>query len=134
MAEILEKDVTYNTAGVAVVTTTETILATSPQIKVPVQTARVLVKGFCLINPGTGATALNFALRRGTAVTGTRIDNNLTRGLAGAAGTVEEAAVQALDSVNNVESVQYVLTCKQTAATGNASVDEAVIEVEVLNG
>ncbi|MCL6552921.1 MAG: hypothetical protein K6W08_07355 [Firmicutes bacterium] len=115
-------------------TTSETVVITSPLIKIPVSTCRVWITGSCQLTSGTGTTAVTVRIRRGTTTAGTLIGAGNSEAIKTAAGSTEPFGLSVVDTLAGADAVQYVLTLQQTAATGNGSVLQAALDVEVLNG
>ncbi len=112
------------------VTTAETIMATSPPINLTQDGALVLL--FWQIEGvlGVGATAFQIRLRRGTLVTSPLVNVNGGQTLAASTNFLSGGAYP--DSPGIVAEQQYTLTCQQVSATGNASINDAFIGVMVL--
>jgi hypothetical protein len=134
MAELLEKEVAHSTTAVSIPTTSETVVITSPLVKIPVSTCRVWVAGRCQLTSGTGTTAVTVRIRRGTTTAGTLIGAGISEAIKSAAGSTEPFALSVVDTLAGADAVQYVLTLQQAGATANGSVPQAAIDVEVLNG
>lgn len=134
MAELIEKEVAHSTTDVTVPTTTETVAITSPAVKIPVATCRVLVTAWCQLTSGAGTTTVTLRIRRGTTTGGTQIGEAIAEPLKTAAGSTEPFSIMVVDALANAASAEYVLTVQQAGATGNGTVVQAAIDVEVLGG
>jgi hypothetical protein len=134
MADLVEKDVSTATGNVTITTTTEKVAITSPAVRVPLQTARVLVKGWAQVTTGADTTALTPRLRKGDAITGTLLGEANAEAVKAAAGSTEAVQCWAIDTVSNVDSVQYSFTVQQTGASADGTIVQSGIDVEVLNG
>lgn len=134
MADVVEKDALTASGNVAVATTTETVAITSPNVRVPLQSARVLVTAWCQLTTGADTTAVTPRIRRGSTTSGTLVGEANAETVKAAAGSTEPIVFTAIDTVSNVDSVAYSLTVQQTGATADGSVLQSGITVEVLNG
>lgn len=134
MADVIEKDVTASRTNLTVTGSTETAVLVSPEVPVPVQSARVLVKAWAQFTTGAGATDVTPRLRRGNGITGTLICDAEPMLITNTAGNTEPVGIQAVDTVANVASVQYSFTVKQNIGAADGTFNQGVVEVEVLNG
>lgn len=134
MPQIIEKDFTTDVTNITLVTTAETVIITSPPVKIPVATCRVLVKAWAQLTTGGSTTAVTPRIRRGTLVTDPLVGEANPISITSAAGGTDEYQIEVSEAFQNRENAQYVLTLQQTAAAANGSVLQAGIEVEVLNG
>ena len=134
MSELYEKAVAHSTTNVTLVTTTETVVISSGPAGVPYDTCLVHILATCQLTTGVAATAVTPRIRRGTAVTGALVGEGNAVTLGAAAGSTEQFVIEVTERRSQVASVEYSLTLEQTAATGNGTVLQAAIEVEVLSG
>ncbi len=134
MAELLEKVVATATADVTVTLTTETVILASGPAKIPTQTALVKVRAWCQFTTGTGATTVTPRLRRGNSAAGALVGEANAETLKAAAGGTEPFVMEAIEGRSNEDTVEYCLTLQQAGATGNGTVLQAAIAVEVLSG
>jgi len=132
MPEVYEVGYNHSTTDVTVTTTTETVAISSPEIKVPFQTARLLVMAWAQVTTGTGATALTARIRRGTTTSGALVGEANAETLKAAAGGTEPVFIIVQEDQAGVDSVQYSLTVQQTGATGDGTVLQAAILVLVM--
>lgn len=131
MPELLEKGVGRTTTDVTVTTTTETVAATSEKIAPPRAGVRALIKAYVTLDSGAGTTAVTPRIRRGTTASGTLVSEAVAHET-----TAAEAAtwvVTAEEVLGDLGEVQYVVTVAQTGASGNGTVANATIEVELLS-
>lgn len=134
MADILEKDAQYSGTNVTITTTTEKAIINSNPIIVPFDTAVIVIRGYAQLTTGTGATTVTPRIRRGTAITGTLVGEANAEDVKAAAGSTEPFFILVTEARSTVDQVQYVLTLQQASATGNGTVLQASIEVEVISG
>jgi hypothetical protein len=134
MPELLEKALKTRLAALAVPTTTETAFLVSAAVKVPTQTCLVHVRVWAQLTTGAGTTAVTPRIRRSGAVTGDLVGVAIPETLKAAAGGTEPFVVEAIEERADMDMVQYVATLQQANATGDGSVLQAAIEVEILGG
>jgi len=134
MSELEEKAVNYITVNVTLVTTAETVVVSSGPVKVPRQTCKVLIKAWAQLTTGAATTTVTPRIRQGTAVTGALVSEANPEAVKAVAGSTEPMFIEATEERQNVDTVEYSLTLAQASATGNGTVLEAVIEVEILGG
>lgn len=108
-----------STAATSLVTTAETVLATSPPLSADGQAQSVIIDAVAGFTVGTGTTSVTVRVRRGTGITGTVV--NSIAGVNVAAGNSVAIPIQAVDSPGEVADQQYVVTVQQAAATGNGT-------------
>lgn len=132
MAEVKEIEASVSSANVTVTTTTETVVITSPPVKLPTRTGRAIVKAWAQHTNGTGTTAVTARLRRGTAITDTLVNEANAEQVKTAAGSTEPYFSMAVDEIEAREGVQYSLTLQQTGASANGTTLQAGIEVILI--
>jgi len=134
MPDIEEKQVALATVNVTVTTTTEAVAVSSGPVPMNRPTARVLIKGWLQLTTGTATTAVTARIRRGTAITGSLVGEATAITVGAAAGSNEQFQIMVVEERAGENTVEYSLTVQQTDATGNGTVLQAAIEVEVLSG
>jgi hypothetical protein len=134
MPELEEKGVNFSTTDVTLTTTTETVVISSGRVPVSRQTCQVLVKAWCQLVTGAATTTVTPRIRRGQAVGGALVGEANAETLKAAAAGTEPFVVMAVEDRADVDSVEYSLTLQQASATGNGTVKQALIEVEILGG
>ena len=134
MPELEEKAVNYITADVTLTTTSETVVVSSGPVKVPRQTCLVLIRAWGQLTTGAATTTVTPRIRRGTTTAGALVSEANAENVKAAAGSTEPMFIEATERRSNEESVEYSLTLQQASATGNGTVLEAMIEVEILGG
>ena len=98
---------------------TETIICTLPPLILPIDGATVFIHWWDTLTYGTGTTAINYRIRRGTNTSGQIV------GVAAAARTVVAGNTDIVygcyfDVPGAVTAQQYILTGVQTGATAGA--------------
>ena len=134
MADILEKIVNVSATDVTITTTTETVIISSGAVILPFNTALVLIKAWAQLTTGAATTTVTPRIRRGTAVGGALVGEANAITIGAVAGSNEQFLIMAMEGRSGEQSVEYSLTLQQAAATGNGTVLQAGIEVEVLTG
>ncbi len=115
-------------SAVTVPTTSETVAATSGPVNADNVETGVALDATIDLSTGVGATAVTIKLERGTSAGGTAISKGGTWGpFAVAASTRYSFNVQGVDFPGLVAGQQYVVTVTQTGATGNGTVNTAVL-------
>lgn len=132
MADVREIEAVVETADTTVTTTTETAAATSPEVRVPARTGRVLVLAWAKLTTGAATTTVTPRLRRGSGTAGTAVGDATVEAIKAAAGSSEVFSVFFTEDVDNVDTVQFTFTLQQAGATGNGTIVQAGIVVAVL--
>ena len=132
MPEVKEAEVNVSAADVTVTTTTEKVAISSGPVRVPTHTARFAIVAWCQLTTGTGTTGVTIAIRRGTGITGTLVNEANVETIKTTAGSTEVMFSMAEDEQVNLESAEYSLTVKQAGASGNGTILQAGIQVLVL--
>jgi hypothetical protein len=118
-------------SDLAIVTTTETVVATVTVAATPNASARVKLHGALTITLGASTTAVTLRIRRGNGITGTVVGEANPDQIETAAGSTEDHDVTYEDFPGEVAGQVYSLTVQQTAASANGSVLSAYIDAEV---
>jgi hypothetical protein len=118
-------------AAVTLVTTAETIVATLPFVGQGTARDGNLISGFINVTQGTAGTAITIRVRAGATVTGTLIGVADVNTLAAAA--IANIEFGALDLATFPAGNQYVVTAQATAATGNGTVNDCVMSLDVIS-
>lgn len=116
-------------ANVALVTTNETIVVTSPPCRVNRQSAVFLIIAFVEVLAGTGTVSLLPRIRRGVTLSDPIVNepNNVIADVVASASN--QVFFFAMDTGTNITEQQYSLTIAQTAASGNGTSLQAGIFV-----
>jgi len=131
-ADVREICATYSAVDVTVVTTAETVVATSEACKVPSPTFKAVVKVDFTITTGAASATYQVRIRR-TNLTGTLIGDEIARTIQVAAAGVEQVSYAVTDErTADLSTVVYVATIEIASASGNSTVGEAFIEVILL--
>ena len=132
MPELNEIGSATTTTNVTITTTTEAVAISSGEVRVPNQTARIVVIGWAQVTTGAATTTLTPRIRRGTAIKGTLVGEANAEEVKAAAGSTEPVMLIVQEDRANEASVEYSLTVQQASATGNGTILQAGIIVLVL--
>lgn len=116
--------------NVTLTTTAETVVATLDGVATG-RAANVRLYGWAQLTTGAATTTVTPRIRRGTAITGTLIDEGNPVTIGAAAGGTEEFSLNAVDEALDASGVSYVYTLQQAAATGNGTSLQASLRAEV---
>lgn len=120
------------TADAPVVTTAETVAATSDVVNVPREDSVVIIIAWAVLTLGTNTTAVTPRIRRGATAAGTAIGDANTEQIKTAAASNEPFFKFATEQIQGAGNVQYSLTLQQTGASANGTILEAGILVLVV--
>jgi len=118
-------------AAAALVTTAETVIGVLPYIGQQTPRNGNLILGFANITPGTAATLITLRVRTGTTTAGTLV--GIADAITAAAGAPDTYTFGALDLVNFPAGNQYCVTAQQTTASGNATVNDVLIWLDIIS-
>lgn len=118
----------FSTTPVTLTTTSETALLSSTVNLENQPTGQgVSVNGNFNVLAGTGTTALTIRVRAGNGIAGALIGTAVTYTLAaGASATVPYGVLDP----TLIGTVQYTVTCQQTGASGNGTVNQTFMSLE----
>lgn len=121
----------YGEVDTTLVTVAETVVATVLGTSTSQQGQSVGIRGKANITLGASTTAVVTRIRRDS-VAGTVVGEVQTEQIATAAGSTEDHEIYREESApGEFAGRTYVMTVSQTAASGNGTVNNASIEVEV---
>lgn len=119
---------TYNTTDTTLTTTAEAVVATLTGTSTSQPGQQFALRGLLTLTTGAATTALTLRVRR-DGLTGTIVGEAPVDAVEAAAGSVETHEIYVEESAPGEFSGRtYVLTCQQTAATGNGTVSAASLE------
>lgn len=122
MPNPLQSYTTGVVAPVALVTNTETVVATLSGINLPNGNGRIQLTGVAVVTSGTTTTAVVVRIRRGT-LTGTLVSDGTGQTVVTAAGDSNAYPVTGNDSQDAGMGYSYVLTVQNTGGgTGGTTV------------
>lgn len=107
------------------VTTTESVIVTTPPLTLPLDSAVVLLGFSANILGGTGVTGLSFNIRRGTLVSSTLV--NAQGATFMSAGNAFEIGGMYFDTPGPAAGVQYSISVGQQSATANGTVRDVCL-------
>lgn len=132
MADIQEVSHNFSVAAVTLTTTTEAIVISAPAIAVVRPTVFAMVIGWGQLLIGTGCTHVTPRIRRGTAITDTVIGDATAEEIKTAAADREPFYIMVGEELSAAASVEYSFSLQQTAASANATVEQAAILVLLM--
>lgn len=108
-----------------IVTTAETIIATTPPLTLPLDFAQVLLFWYAVISLGASITSWGAKIRRGAALTSPLV--NVAAGPAVIPTACSFFSGMYIDTPGAVAGQQYSLTATMTAATTNSTVNDVCL-------
>lgn len=114
-----------------VTTTTETIVATTPPVTLPVDNTIVLLAWYVDFTGGTAATAWTIRIRAGTLITSRQVFSSQAITIT-AGNVVFHSGSYADAGAGPAAGLVYSLSIQQTAATGNGTVGVLGLLASVL--
>jgi hypothetical protein len=110
---------------------TETAIAVSPNITLPLAGNTAKVSGVLNITAGAGTTAIVLKVRQGNGVAGAQVQGNMTHTLAAAASANVPYDVQDSSGAYAADGgIPYTVTVTQTGGTGAGTVNQGTINAE----
>lgn len=113
------------------VTTAETVLATTPPLNLPLDFAAVFLFAYFLVTIGTAGTQIQYRFRRGTTTGGTQLQVALPLSIV-TAGVAFTGTLVYFDTPGAVAGQQWSVTANVISATGNTTVNDVAIIAFVL--
>jgi hypothetical protein len=121
-------DYSCTTTNVTLTTTAETVIISSNLTATPRDEAEVVVLAYAQLTTGAGTTAVTPRIRRGTATSGTLVNEANAETIGPAAGSTAPYFAMFTEQ-RPTSSLQYSLTLSQTGASGNGSALQACMLV-----
>ena len=103
-------------------TTTETLIVTSPLVRSHLNSALITVSAYAQLTTGVATTGVVVRIRKGASLAGALIGESNTITIGAAAGSTEVFSMLLTDQLEGEQITQYSLTLQQVAATGNGTV------------
>lgn len=132
MAEVQEAAHAFSTTNVTLTTTNAGVVISAPRIAVPRQSVTALIMGYAQLETGAGTTAVQKAIRRGTATSGTLVGEANNEEIKAAAGSIEQLFHMVSEELAGFADIDYSLVLTQAGATSNGTVRQAAILVLLL--
>jgi len=133
-AVLYQEDIQVPATPITVLTTTETLAASSLQVTTPNPNGKAAVRAWCDFTVGAGTTAITLTLYLGNAIGGTVVGTRTPEAGDFTPGSTAHFEIEAVYMFSNVGDVQFVMSIQQTGATGNGTVQAALIDTKVLSG
>jgi hypothetical protein len=121
-------DYSCSSANVTLTTTAETVIVSSNLTATPRDEAEVVVLAYAQLTTGASTTAVTARIRRGTATSGTLVNEANAETIGPAAGSTAPYFAMFTEQ-RPASSLQYSLTLAQTAASANGTALQACILV-----
>lgn len=132
MPEVRSIEATVSPTNATISGVTETVAATSPVCNCEFDTQSVVIIAWAQVTTGSDATSLAMRIRRGTTASGTLLNEANIEQVKAAAGSNEAVFSMAVDQIQGLGAVQYVLTVKQAGGTADGTVLQGGIIVFML--
>jgi hypothetical protein len=113
-----------------IVTTTELLVCLVVFDALPFDFSQVILAGEVNLTTGSGTTGLTFRIRQGNGITGTVVGGGSS--FTAAASAAAQASVLGVDIPGAVAGMPYSLTVQQAGATGNGTINSAVLAGFIL--
>jgi hypothetical protein len=134
MSAVIQKAVGIVASPISLVTTTETLVAYSGQVRCTFQSMRAFISGWVLVVYGATTTGVILRIRRGNGITGAVVAGGNTETAGVAAATVQGLNIKFSETIVNGEFADYSLTVQQVGATTAGTAQMGSIEAELTNG
>jgi hypothetical protein len=133
-AVLFAEDVQVPANPVTVVTTAETLVVVGFPLTLQSGNGKAVVRGWMDLTVGAGTTAITVAIYRGNAIGGTLIGQKNAEAGDFTPGSIAHFDAEFVDLLSNVGGAQYCMSVTQTGATGNGTVQDALIDTTLLSG
>lgn len=127
--EVLAIEPKVDATNVTLVTTAQTVIISSNPMAQERPICNYLILAYAKVTTGTNITTMLPLIRRGTATTGTLVNESNVVTAGAAAGSNECFFAWAFDTQSDISQAQYCLTLTQAGADGNGTVLESGIVV-----
>lgn len=118
--------------NLTVTTTTELLCAYSLPVKASYQTVRYCVRAWLNITMSAASTTITLRIRRGNGITGAVVGGGFAENVV--ASNTDDFNCCFSEQQINAEFADYSLTVQMAAASGNSTVNAAMIEVATIAG
>lgn len=133
-AVLYQEDVQVPTPPINVPTTTETLVVVGNNLTTPNPNGKAVIRSWVELLVGAGTTAITIAVYSGAAIGGRLVGTKQPEAGDFSAGNTSTFDVEFIDPFSNTSGVQYCVSVTQTGATGNGTVNNALIDTKVLSG
>jgi hypothetical protein len=133
-AVLFAEDVQVPAGPVTVVTSAETLVVVGFPLTLQSGNGKAVVRGWMDLTVGVGTTAITITIYRGPAIGGTIIGQKNPEAGDFTAGNTAHFDAEFIDLLSNVGGAQYCMSVTQTGATGNGTVQDALIDTTLLSG
>ena len=133
-AVLYQIDVQQPAPPINIPTTTETIAAQGLAVTCPNPNGKAVIRAWVELSVGAGTTAITLTVYAGNAIGGRVVGTRQPEAGDFTPGSAATFDLEFIDPFNNVSGVQYCVSVQQTGATGNGTVQNALISTMVLSG
>lgn len=130
--EVLGVEAAVSAANVTTVTTAETVAIASGTMAQERPVANYLIKAWAQVTTGANTTTVTPRIRRGSAATGTLVNEANAITIGAAAGSNEVFTAWAYDTQSDVNQASYCFTLAAAGADANGAILQSGIEVTQL--
>lgn len=133
-AVLFAEDVQVAPGTITVVTTAETLAVVGFPLTLSSGTGKAVIRGWMDLTVGAGTTAITITIYRGPAIGGPVIGQKNPEAGDFTPGSTAHFEAEFVDVLQNVGAAQYCMSVTQTGATGNGTVQDALIDTTILSG
>lgn len=120
-------------ANITVVTTAQTVIATTVPIRGPFGSCKALVNGTLILLVGAGTTSLNLSITRNPS--GENLQIASAAGVQVTAGNMVSVSLSGIDRIPDGRDVVYQFSVVQNAATGNGTIQAtSLLDATLISG
>ncbi len=134
MAAIFAEDVQVPESSIAVPTTAETLVVVGNALSWQSDHGKAVIRGWCEMLVGADTTAITITIYRGPAIGGPVVGTKTPDGGDFTAGATSTFQAEFVDMLQDVGGAQYCMSVQQTGATGDGTVQAALIDTTILSG
>lgn len=95
---------------------------------------KAVIRAWCQLLMGAGTTGIKLTIHRGPTIDGPVVGDASQEFGVITPGEVAMGQVEVIDLLQNVGGAQYCLSVQQTGATGDGTVQAALIDTTILSG
>ena len=132
MPELRSVGYNVSASNVTLTTTTEKVIISSGPLPLEYSGQEIVIIGWAQLTTGTDTTAVKPKIRRGTAITGTLVNEANSETVKAAAGSTEPFFCMAAESRANENTVEYSFCLEQVGASADGTALQAGIIVLLL--
>lgn len=134
MAAVFAEDVQVPAAAIDVPTATETLVVVSNALSWQSDHGKAVIRGWCEILVGPGTSVVTITIYRGPDIGGPVVGTKTPDAGDFTPGKTSTFEAEFVDVLENVSGMQYCMSVQQTGATGDGTVQAALIDTTILSG